>query len=209
MLTDSQAELRPDPAVNLALLRAGGDDVEFDRQLADLLGEFARTLGTDFAIQSILDHLVARVVSVLPVSAAGITLASTDTGAAYIAASDAAALRYAQLQIESREGPGLTAFRTGKVVAVSDLRTDDRFPNFASGAQHEALLAVFAFPLRRGDYQLGALELYRLVAGPLEAGAMMAAQTLADVAAAYLINARSAPTAARSHLAAGRQPSRS
>ena len=49
---------------------------------------------------------------------------------------------------------------------------------------------MFTFPLRQGDNQLGALDMYRDVAGPLDAGAMMAAQTLADVAAAYLLNAQ-------------------
>ncbi len=37
---------------------------------------------------------------------------------------------------------------------------------------------------------LGALDLYRETAGPLSPGSMRAAQTLADVAAAYLINAQ-------------------
>jgi GAF domain-containing protein len=183
--------------------------MEFDRQLADLLGEFARTLSTNFLIQSILDHLVDRIVGVLPITAAGITLLSPDTTAEHISASGTAALHLAQLQTEVGEGPGLAAYKTGHIVVVPDLRTDDRFPSFASRAVGDALMAVFAFPLRQGDSQLGALELYRDVAGPLDAGAMMAAQTLADVAAAYLINARPAPTAARSHLEGARQPSRS
>jgi GAF domain-containing protein len=183
--------------------------MEFDRQLADLLGEFARTLGTNFPIQSILDHLVAQIVSVLPITAAGISFVSTDGTTGHVSASDPSVLHFAELQNEVGEGPGLSADATGKVIVVSDLRTDDRFPNFASRAVAEGLMAVFAFPLRQGDRQLGALEMYRNVAGPLEAGAMMAAQTLADVAAAYLINARPGPTAARSHLAVVPQPSRS
>ena len=183
--------------------------MEFDRQLADLLGEFARTLGTDFPIQSILDHLVARIVSVLPIGAAGITLVSPGATAGHVSASDPSASHFAQLQTEVGEGPGLAARLTGKVIVVCDLRTDDRFPRFAARAVSGGLISVFAFPLRRGDSQLGALELYRNVAGPLDAGAMIAAQTLADVAAAYLINARPAPTAARSQLAVARQPSRS
>ena len=50
--------------------------MEFDRQLADLLSEFARTLVTDFPIQAILDHLVVRIVDVLPITAAGVTVIS-------------------------------------------------------------------------------------------------------------------------------------
>ena len=68
--------------------------------LSDLLTEFARTLGTDFPIQRILDHLVERIVEVLPVTAAGVTLITGGDAPRYIAASDASALRYERLQTE-------------------------------------------------------------------------------------------------------------
>ena len=164
--------------------------MEFDRQLADLLSEFARTLVTDFPIQAILDHLVVRIVDVLPITAAGVTLITPGTNPRYVAASDEAALCFERLQTELGEGPCLAAYESGKAVAVPDLRTDHRFPRFAPRAVKEGLLAVFTFPLRQGDHQLGALDMYRDIAGPMDAGAMMAAQTLADVAAAYLLNAQ-------------------
>ena len=59
--------------------------MEFDRQLTDVLSEFARTLVTDFPIQSILDHLVARIVDVLPITAAGVTLIAPGSGPRYVA----------------------------------------------------------------------------------------------------------------------------
>ena len=45
-----------------------------DEQLADILSEFARTMLTDFPIQKILNHLVERIVQVMPVDGAGVTL---------------------------------------------------------------------------------------------------------------------------------------
>lgn len=39
-----------------------------------MLSEFARTMVKDFPIQEILDHLVKRIVEIMPVSAAGVTL---------------------------------------------------------------------------------------------------------------------------------------
>jgi hypothetical protein len=36
-----------------------------------VLSEFARTMLKDFPIQGILDHLVRRIVEIMPVSAAG------------------------------------------------------------------------------------------------------------------------------------------
>jgi diguanylate cyclase (GGDEF)-like protein len=157
--------------------------------LSAVLSEFARTVITDFPIQGILDHLVGRIVEVLPVTAAGVTLISAGAAPRYVAASDEDALRYEQLQTEIGQGPCLSAFETGEAVAVSDLRSDVRYPLFAPPATLAGLAAVFTFPLRHGDDRLGALDLYRDTPGDLDPHDMVAAQTLADVAAAYLLNA--------------------
>ena len=49
---------------------------------------------------------------------------------------------------------------------------------------------MFTFPLNHDDMRLGALDLYRDAPGQLAADSMRDAQTLADVAAAYLLNAQ-------------------
>ncbi len=159
-------------------------------ELSDVLSEFARTMVTNFPIQGILDHLVRRIVDILPITAAGVTLIAPGLEPRYVAASDPSALRYEKLQTELGEGPCLAAYHTGEGVSVRDLRVEDRFAEFAPRALASGLVAVFAFPLRHDDVQLGALDLYRDTAGPLSRGSMIAAQTLADVAAGYLINAQ-------------------
>ena len=160
-----------------------------ERQLSDLLSEFARTLLTDFPIQGILDHLVVRIAEVLPIGSVGVTLISEEDKPRHVAASDDSALRFVKLQTELGEGPCLTAHRTGETVSVPDLRSDDRFPDFARRALDEGLRAVFSFPLQVESQRLGALDLYRESAGPMDAEAMETAQTLADVTTAYLLNA--------------------
>src|SRR5580700_1256497 len=92
--------------------RAGRSAVE--RRLSEVLSEFARTLVTDFPIQGILDHLVGRIVDVLPVSAAGVTVISPGANPRYVAASDDSALRFEALQTELGEGPCLKAYQTGE-----------------------------------------------------------------------------------------------
>jgi diguanylate cyclase (GGDEF)-like protein len=158
--------------------------------LSSVLSEFARTMLTDFPIQGILDHLVKRIVDIMPITAAGVTMISADLDPRYIAASNGSALRFETLQTELGDGPYLAAYRTGEAVEVPDLSSEDRFPSFTPRALAVGLAAVFTFPMHHGEVQLGALDLYRDTAGPLSPDSMAAAQTLADVAAAYLINAQ-------------------
>src|ERR1700729_3318370 len=143
-------------------------------ELSDVLSEFARTMVTDFPIQGILDHLVTRIVDVLPVTAAGVTLIDPGLEPQYVAASDASALRYEMLQTELGEGPCLAAYRSDEAISVPDLRIEDRFPRFAPRALESGLTAVFTFPLRHQDLRLGALDLYRDTAGPLSPASMIA-----------------------------------
>ncbi len=160
-----------------------------EEKLAQVLAEFAHTLGTDFSIQEMLDHLVQRVIEVLPVTGAGIMLMGTGDHH-FVAASNPVVLRLERLQNELLEGPCLVAFGTGEPVAVADLSEDRQFPRFSPPALAEGLAAVFAFPMRLDQDRLGALELYRDTPGRLDDEDTRAGQVLADVAAAYLFNAQ-------------------
>ena len=166
-------------------------------RLSAVLRDFARTLGTDFAVQSILEHLVARIVEVLPLSGAGVTLLVPGVAPHPVAASNEAALHLERLQADLREGPSLLAYSTGKPVEVPDLVADDRFPRFGPAALARGTAAVSTFPLLRGEGRLGALDLYRNSPGELDAPGLAAAETLADVASAYLLNAQAREEALR------------
>jgi diguanylate cyclase (GGDEF)-like protein len=159
-------------------------------KLANVMSEFARAMLTEFPIQVSLDHLVRRIVEIVPITAAGVTLITPGIEPRWVAASNAEALRYETLQTELGQGPCFTAYDTGEEISVPDLSLEARFPVFTPRALEVGLRAVFTFPLRHDGRQLGALDLYRDTPGPLSADAMAMAQTLADVAAAYLISAQ-------------------
>ena len=118
------------------------------------------------------------------------SLISPTTHPRFIAASDESAMRYERLQSDLGEGPCLAAYETDAPITIPDLAEDDRFPRFAEQAMREGLVAVFTFPLRNEDRRLGALDLYRTTAGALDEAELVTAQTLADVATAYLLNAQ-------------------
>src|SRR6204780_750662 len=104
--------------------RSAGED------LAEVLSEFARTMVTNFPIQGILDHLVRRIVDILPVSAAGVTLISPGVVPRDGAASDPSAFRYEMRQNELGETPCLAAFESGRSVSVPGLRIANGFGLF-------------------------------------------------------------------------------
>ena len=70
------------------------DQVELpdERLRGRVLSEFARTMPPDSCIQAILDHLVERIIEILPITAAGVTLLPRRSNHRYVAASDASAL---------------------------------------------------------------------------------------------------------------------
>jgi len=108
----------------------------------------------------------------------------------FVAASDETVLAIESLQNELIEGPCFDAYHSGQAVAAVDLGTDERFPHFSPRASAAGLAAVFSFPLRLEDRCLGALDLYRDVAGPLTGQDLQMAQVLADIAAGYLVSAQ-------------------
>lgn len=128
-----------------------GVSVVDEGKLSSVLSEFARTLATEFPIQQILDHLVERIVGILPITSAGVTLIDEEREPRFVAASDASALRYERLQTAIGEGPCVLAFDTGEPVSVADLASEERFPAFTMAARAAGLGAVFTFPLHHGE----------------------------------------------------------
>lgn len=175
------------PAV---VLDGAGMDRDRLNSLVSVLSEFASTVLTDFSLQEILDHLVKRVVELLPVTAAGVTLISSDRAPQEVAASSEAALRFERLQTELGQGPCIAAYRSGEPSAVPDLAGAQGFPEFGPAALEAGMVAVFAFPLRHAGGCLGALDLYRNTSGTLAPEDLAVAQTLADVTTSYLLNAQ-------------------
>jgi len=172
------------------VFRVRDESVVQANSLSSVLSEFAETMLTDFRIQAILDHLVKRIVDVLPISSAGVTLISPGSAPQYVASSDPAALVFERLQTNLGQGPCWVAYRSGKPVLIPDLAADHSFPRFGPPAVAAGMAAVFSFPMWHGEGRLGSLDLYRDTVGALGADDVAAAQTLANVAAAYLLNAQ-------------------
>lgn len=105
----------------------------------------------------------------LPVTGVAISTVGNPFGSETICASDAAAARLDEIQLDLGEGPCWEAIRTGSPVLVQDVQgaASRRWPVALQGLQAAGLGAVFAFPMRFGALDIGAVDLYTDVPGAL------------------------------------------
>src|SRR4051795_674439 len=152
----------------------------------------ADTLVDEYDIIDLLDRLVGFCVQLLPADAVGIVLGDARRELRAVAASEEAAHVMELLQLQNDEGPCLDCFQTAAPVQVADLaQAADRWPTFAAAvAQRGNFRSVHALPLRLRGRAIGALNLFRAVAGPLPEPDLALGQALADVATIGILQER-------------------
>ena len=129
-------------------------------------------------------------------SGAGIMLMSGDVPRGSVCTTDEVSALIEDLQFALGEGPCVDAYRLERPVLEPDL-ADPAVPRwlaFTGPALDAGARAVFGFPLQVGSVRLGALNLYRDLAGPLDGEQHADALVLAEVAAqAVLVLQADAP----------------
>ncbi|MGO8886772.1 MAG: GAF and ANTAR domain-containing protein [Streptosporangiaceae bacterium] len=164
-----------------------------DERLAQTLVELADTLVAGFDLMEFLATLTERCVELLEVDAAGLLLADSSGMLRLVAASTEQA-RVAELfQIQNDEGPCLDCYRTGQVVTITDIRTEQataRWPRFAAAAVQMGFTGVHAIPMRLRDQILGTLNLFQSAPDGLNEAVARAARALVDVATIGMLQER-------------------
>jgi GAF domain-containing protein len=132
-------------------------------------------------------------VEVLSVTGAGISMVTETGNRGIVCATDDIAAQIEALQFTLGEGPCIDAVAAGSPVLIGDLTEPgdlavDRWPAFMKGAADAGVRAVFAFPLRVGAINVGALDLYRDTPGELNRDELPAALMAADTAALALLH---------------------
>src|SRR3954451_20533455 len=128
------------------------------------------------------------------VSGAAISVRGGDAVPSTAYASDATVQRIEDLQLMTGSGPCVTAVDEGQPVLVPDLaaRGETRWPGFSTDALAAGAKALFAFPLQVGSVRVGALDMYRQDAGPLEGQELADAFVVADAATVALLDKQAA-----------------
>ena len=121
----------------------------------------------------------------LPVTGATVSLFGGATAETLVCATDTLAARLDELQFSLGEGPRWRAVRTRLPVLVPDAQgvAHPDWPTFHKAMTGSEAAALFVFPLTLGAADLGVVELYHSVPGPLSrshqaTAAMLAGQTM-------------------------------
>lgn len=129
----------------------------------------------------------------LDITGAGMSMVAEGSRGGVVCATDDVAAEIEALQFNLGEGPCMDAVRTGSAVLMPDLdhpedMTTDRWPTFMGAARAAGARAVFAFPMRIGAINVGAMDFYRDVPGPLSDTDLQAAFDAADAGAHALLH---------------------
>jgi len=170
-----------------------GPEVDREHVLARTFVRLADTLVSGFDLVELFDDLVASSMEIFELRAAGLMLADSTGRLRVMASSSEAARLIDVMELQGDEGPCVEAYRHG--AAISAEEPDEqarRWPQIAGHMRDLGLGAAYAVPMRLRDQTIGAINLFRAPARPLQAGDLVTAQALADVATIAILQVRAA-----------------
>ena len=147
-------------------------------ELAETFVELADMMWDEFNLDGFLRLLVNRCVRLLDTRAAGVFVADHGVAASHDPLEPV---------LQNEVSPLRDSARSGDPVAVPDLSSARRWPEFADGALGAGFAAVHVLPLDRRGETIGALALFRDTAGDQD---VRLAKAVADLAAVGILQAR-------------------
>jgi GAF domain-containing protein len=154
-----------------------------------VLRHFARTMAAHYDTTQVLYDLSDSLVEVLGATAAGVAILD-DGDLRFVTATSDAAGEAERIQEQLQSGPCVESVHTNRPVAVEDVREcEGRWPDYTSRIHETGLRGVLGIPLVLDDRQIGSLDVYSAEPRHWDDEAIDAAQVLADIGAAYLLNA--------------------
>ncbi|HEY3773809.1 MAG TPA: GAF and ANTAR domain-containing protein [Solirubrobacteraceae bacterium] len=163
-----------------------------EQRIVQTFVELADTMVDDFDVIDFLHGVSARCVELLDCDEAGVLLADAAGILRVMASSSERAHALELMQAQTDEGPCFECFSRGESVSSEDLEADrGRWPVFSPAALTRGFCSVHALPMRVRGETVGALNLFRVASGSLDAADVPVAQGMADIAAVGLMQERS------------------
>jgi GAF domain-containing protein len=151
--------------------------------------EFAEAVASLSAAYDNQTSICAPFLTALPVTGAAISVLDKAFGFETVCATDPAAARIDELQLDLGEGPCWDALSSRQPVLTPDIQGDKRglWPILAEAIRDDPVRALHAFPLVVGTLDIGAVDLYSPQSGTLTTDQIGDAQTLATIAARQVL----------------------
>jgi GAF domain-containing protein len=157
-----------------------------DPQLASAYGRLLALLADAPHVDVFLDQMVRVATEVVaPAEACGLTM-RRDGGAFTVASSGDLAAQGDEVQYGADEGPCLEALRGGRIVAVPDLRVDERWDRYREHALRLGIVSSLSLPMTVDGETVGALNLYATRPGAFTDAARQQALAFVDQGSAAL-----------------------
>lgn len=157
--------------------------------LFKVLRAFARTLAGSYDISDALTDLSDNVVGVLSARAAGVALCDGDE-LRFVTGTSEAAIAAERTQERLQSGPCYTSLEECRPVPVRDIREHHGdWPDFCPVVEQVGFLGILGLPLVLDDRRIGSLNVYNAEPRAWSEGDIAAGTVLADMAAAYILNA--------------------
>ena len=140
---------------------SGSASAQRPEDLAEMLGELARTLSAESGLEDTLQAMTSGSVHSVPgADYAGISLVHGKQHVESVAATDELVRKADEAQGALGEGPCLDAIWEQKTVSVADMQEERRWPKFAPQALELGVRSMLSFQLYTDGRNLGALNLY-------------------------------------------------
>ena len=139
--------------------------VAANQRLPDVFTELIDAIIDGEHLAQVLELITRRSVELLDVASAGIIVADPRGGYRVLAASDERAGLAELFQSFEDEGPAPDVVASGEALTIALAAADRRWPGFAPAARGIGIAWVHAYPIRLDAVVVGALNLFRPVAG--------------------------------------------
>lgn len=157
--------------------------------LLRVLRSFARTMAGSYDVPHVLHELSEDVAEILGATAAGVALCDGDD-LRFVTATSEAAAAAEEVQERLQSGPCSASICHGEPVPVGDLRErHQEWPEYVPAVERTGFRAVLAVPLVLDERRVGSLDVYNAEPRVWTDEAVSAASALADIAAAFVLNA--------------------
>lgn len=156
---------------------------------ADALRALATVVLVDRPLEEVMAEIAGIANRAVPeAEATSITLVRGDR--AWTAASTgSAALDADLLQYAEGHGPCMDAGRTGMPLVVTDMRSEDRWPDYAARVVQKGVLSSLSSPLPFQGRTIGALNHYASRPGAFDSAALEVAEVAASLIGVAIMNA--------------------